>query len=162
MFSLNKLRLILVSLLVVLLLLGIILYVSFSKRSRETYDNQARVETLLGDDAKLALKPLPKNPTVEQRKIRFEAAQRAAQESEVVSIMGCFANPAVLKAKLNQTVLFRNRDKNSHLIKFTDKTISLPASKVKSLVLDFDKGPGLYGYSCDDHSYLSGLILLEK
>lgn len=162
MFNLNKLRLILIFFLVTILLVGIILYVNFSKSPKETSENQKRQETLLGDDAKLALKPLPKNPTDEQRKARFEAAKRAAQESEVISILDCLANPPVLKAKFRKMILFRNRDKTSHLIKFSDKTVSLAAGKLESVVLNFSQGPGLYGYSCDNQGFLSGLILVEK
>lgn len=162
MFSLNKLRLILIFFLVTILLVGIILYVNFSKSPRPTDENRLRQETSINEMAKLALKPLPKNPTDEQRKTRLEAAKKAAQESEVVSILDCLANPPVLKAKFSKMILFRNRDKTSHLIKFSDKTVSLPMGKLESVVLNFSQGPGLYGYSCDNQGFLSGLILLEK
>lgn len=108
--------------------------------------------------------PGPNAPD-EERQRHFALATRLAENSETLDITGCSAEPVVLQRTFGSTINIENSDSSSHTILFgPDMTIDVPANGTADLAVDesnFQNGPGLYGYGCDNSSQAVGLMLIS-
>lgn len=96
----------------------------------------------------------------EEKRAQMALAQKLAKQEDNLEISGCSGNPVVIKVKLGQNLTLKNNDKVKHnFIVNNNHQYEVAAESVKSIIADFQKGPGLYGYRCDSFG-TSGVILV--
>ena len=97
--------------------------------------------------------------TPEEQRAHFVLAEKTALAADEIDLTGCKANPVVVRMKEGDEIRVKNSDGKSHvLLVSADEKYSIEANSTKSLKPLFLKGPGLYGYNCDD-KLLVGILL---
>ena len=98
------------------------------------------------------------------RRLHSELAQSIAQEGSVLEIGGdCVANPVVLQIQQGATLKVQNTDTIQHELVVSQEYIYLiEAGQSEDLIVDFGKGPGLYGYGCDQNNISVGVFLITE
>ena len=106
------------------------------------------------------------NPPLEgsyaEKEEHLELAIKLAAETESLNIKDCFGDPVVFKTKLGQQFTIKNLDSEDHLIAFNkDHIYHLPALGEATITAEFGFGSGVYGFSCDESSNATGMVLVE-
>jgi len=127
-----------------------------SQLEKEEYPSYTSLDEILnfpGDDVPLDVKQL-----------HFELAQSIAEEAKVLEMgTDCVMNPVVLQVQQGEILRVDNTDTIQHELVVSPEYIYLvPAGQSKQLTVDFGKGPGLYGYSCDQHTVPTGIFLITE
>jgi plastocyanin len=115
---------------------------------------------MLTADEQAVLRPLKDGATTEERSRYTSLIQKLAKDTLVIDVGGrCTVRPVVVKAKTGATLTFRNNDNVQHIFGLSEKlSITLQPQTSKSVILDFTKGGGTFGYGCGNSSGSIGLI----
>lgn len=109
-----------------------------------------------------ALSPLSPTATQADQIARQKLVESLAKEVVDVHVGGdCRMGPPIIRTQLGSTINFINGDVSSHtIIVDGDHHWDIkPGAKVP-VKIDFGKGAGVYGYSCDNHSNALGIMLV--
>ena len=114
------------------------------------------------EDERAAIAHPRKDAPEEEKQSHFELVQKIAKEAQYLDITKCqIANPVVLKVKLDAPITVRNQDNIDHVIVLNaDNIFSIPANTTMDIKPDFQFGPGIYGYSCDQTPHGVGIFLV--
>lgn len=95
-----------------------------------------------------------------ERQSHFQLASKTAVQSNTLVINSCTnPSPLVLKLKNNQKFIIKNSSKKPYTLVLDPKNkILMPAEKDTLATAAFNKGPGLYGYSCEGMNKVVGLF----
>lgn len=105
--------------------------------------------------------PGPSAPEYEKR-LHFESALQIAKEAEFLDVTECAFTPVVLKLKLNQEFIVKNRGDISHEIYVdADHRYIIPPKDEKIITADFGRGAIFYGVGCDTYTQPAGFFLVE-
>lgn len=114
------------------------------------------------DEEKEVLRPVPQGAPLPAQERFFELARKLAIDTNTITIKDCLTTPVVIKAKVRETVTFRDLDGVEHRIRIDEEhQFTVPANRRVQVKLDLIHGPGAHGVSCDDNYGLAGVVLLE-
>jgi len=109
--------------------------------------------------------PSREDASTVERDFHLRIAQSIAQAAPYLNITNCSAGrPVVFQVQEGKEFTVKNDDSVDHNISLggpSDSQIFLiPASSATTILPEFDKGPGVYGYGCDGSAKEVGLILV--
>ena len=128
-------------------------------------NQSADVAVAEGDERTLAekeaLQTPPKGASEAAKKAHFEKVIPLAVESDTLDVGKCIGKPVVLKVKAGAAFTVRNNDERDHTIQMSDKLqFIIPAHGTKMITPEFDYGPGVYGYGCDNSQSAAGIFFV--
>lgn len=88
-----------------------------------------------------------------------------AESVEFIDLNECLvASPAVVRAEIGDTLIFRNQGIRDRVIAHNqDYVFVIPAHGTREIIADFGTGlGGVYGYGCDNSDYSIGLLILSS
>lgn len=137
-------------------------------RYKKNNDSSAQVSqspsSISDQDRRTLFETLPKQDASQSAKIEhFKLAEKLAVAAEYLDIAGCNPNPLVIKVKSGTQFKLRNNSEESREIGFDKDTIfKVGPNAQTSIKAEFEHGPGLYGYGCNDpaHGGTVGFILV--
>ncbi|MBI3420897.1 MAG: hypothetical protein HY006_02435 [Candidatus Sungbacteria bacterium] len=114
-------------------------------------------------DEQAALNPPLNGSTPEASKRHAELVQRLAKDTAQLDITGCTAKPVVSRVRYKTKISVKNNDAVKHLIVFDPAhTFEIPPRAIHELPIDFQSGPGIYGYGCDNIPQAVGMFLVTN
>lgn len=170
------LNIILVILTLTACVLGYFVYEKYAPPSREIpavqNDEEPGVETVSGDIPNYAdmtdtelVHALPNQSEVSQDVLQafsVEADTRAVAADTITIDANCAATPGIANVALGDTITFKNNDGRTHTLNVTpEDAVRIDANASAQLTVEFETGVGMYGYSCDNQSALSGILIVR-
>lgn len=158
----NKVKSIVLSGLVVLaIVLGYAIYQQKSSHEKPAMTQNPSASknpsNRLSDEAKVL--NISSFSTEEEKKQNYALAVSISKEADFLDIANCTGSPVVLRLREGTSLKVRNKDSVAHSISFNDKQIYPVLAGSTIEVKDaFAKGPGLYGYGCDNFSGAKGMV----
>lgn len=117
----------------------------------------------LTDDEKLVLTPPAKDASPEEFKRHAELVQRLAKDAPYLNISGCAALPVVFRTQVNEKVKIKNDDSVKHAVVFDASHIyEIQPHTNGTIDIGFSRGPGIYGYGCDNVPHAVGMFLVTN
>lgn len=148
----NK-QLILIGLAIVALLLGAFIIAEPNLQTENT-NNSQEITNVLNTP--------PQDASREEKQEHFQLALSMAEEADFLDISGCEPKPLVLSLKESETFSVKNTDSIPHVIRLSAETaFTIEANGTTELKADFEHGPGMYGYGCDDGGRTAGLFIVN-
>lgn len=93
------------------------------------------------------------NASDDERKKYAELVNRVSKETTTLEIKNCEPSPLGLKVKEGTEIKVKNNDSVKHKLIVDEKNqYDISASSSNTIKLDFGKGPGVYGYTCDPNA----------
>lgn len=107
------------------------------------------------------LPALPKENASDEQKKSFatEVTNRAEEKDSMEIGKLCTLSPQIVKVVESSTFTFKNVDVADHNISITEN-INIPAKSEKSIVVKFERGPGIYIIACDGKP--AGYIIIHQ
>lgn len=107
--------------------------------------------------------PDPYNLSAPEKEAFYKIAAENAVPSDFIDLGGCDPKPSALKVTQNKTFTVRNNDAAFHILVIDPgREYLIPAGGVKEITADFGKGPGIYGFGCDESEEAVGVILITE
>ena len=163
---------IIILVLVVALVLGNIVGISFKQFQQRGEDKTGEEE--LGQPAPSSfvspeigvpaeeLLSLPTENASEEEKFAFNTQMgRLTVETDIMEIgEGCVPTPLVVRPPIGLPLTFKNTDSVDHEIFVGDKNVLVAANGEQSIDTKFPNGPGWYGISCGESGSIIGYMEL--
>jgi hypothetical protein len=141
--------------------------VYMAKKSPEVSTEEVQYNTTedQGDRNATDLMLIQTTPTVssteEEKMAYFDLIRSKAVVATLVDVTSCVPKPLVISAKQGSEVTLRNDDAASHRLGFDQNTFfDVPGKSTRVIKVDLGKGPGIYGYGCDNSAKLMGVFLV--
>ena len=97
----------------------------------------------------------------EEQKKHYDLVSQLAENVDYIDIGKCRPSPLVVRIKNKDPVTFKNSDQLQHSVAFNQEQIlTIPAGGKESIIVNFEFGPGVYGYTCDAKGKAAGVILV--
>lgn len=104
--------------------------------------------------------PDPSAPKEEQKK-HFDLVSQLAENVDYIDIGKCRPSPLVVRIKNKDPVTFKNSDELQHSVPLSpEQVLTISAGGKESIIVNFEFGPGVYGYTCDASYKAVGVILV--
>lgn len=114
------------------------------------------------EEEREVLRPVPQDAPLPAQERFFELARKLAIDTNTITIKDCLTTPVVVKAKVRETVTFRDLAGAEHRIRIDEEhQFTVPANRSVQVKLDLIHGPGAHGVSCDEDYGLAGVVFLE-
>jgi len=127
----------------------------------ESVPNPQTSTELTGDEKRILEIPDGSNP--EALAAYGDLISQAAIEASEIKLIDCNTSPLAVKGKLSSIVKFINEsDKEAQIAFDADHLYAVPASGQINVTLDFGKGVGIYGYSCNGSTKPVGVIYITS
>lgn len=105
--------------------------------------------------------PGPK-ATQAEKSAFFQLVSKSAVETNKIDVSACSAKPFVVSIAENSAMTFVNKDSVDHVVSFNAAlSYTVPAKSSFATKAAFGKGPGTYGYACDQTNGNAGIILVK-
>lgn len=119
--------------------------------------------TTSSPSSKRILNPPGSNASEEEETRYYDLVAETAETAATLDLSGCRPKPTAMEVTWNQTFKVRNQDALPHILVINaDYEYLIPARSQKEIVADFGKGPGVYGFGCDESEEAVGVILLTE
>ena len=104
--------------------------------------------------------PDPSAPKEEQRK-HYDLVSQLAENVDEIDISNCRPSPLVARIKNKDPITLKNSDQVEHSVSFNqEQTLVISAAAKESIIVNFEFGPGVYGYTCDAKGKPVGVLLV--
>ena len=94
----------------------------------------------------------------EEKQAHSELVFSMAQDTDVINITQCEADPVVARMAVGGSVTFKNSDDGAHVIRMLGADYEVAANSEILVTPDFSNGTGVYGYGCDSVPGGAGLF----
>ena len=132
----------------------------FSSQDNDQVQDQG--EVIDQPSAESILNFPPPDASDADRQAHAELVFSAAEDTDVLDITACKADPIVTRIATGDSILVKNDDDGDHVIKFMNLEFRIEANSEKEITFDFDKGTGIYGFGCDSVPGGAGLFAVYR
>lgn len=88
--------------------------------------------------------------------------ERAVATDRITIAEGCQIEPAIVSVPLGGTITFVNQSQvTQRLMMSQDWQVAIDAGQTREVIIDYETGQGVYGYSCDGLQALTGILLVQ-
>ena len=136
----------------------------FERRFSQDRSVESSLDMSVEEREKLVLEAPGQDASQEEKERHFQIAQSIAEVAQYLDITNCKkGNPVVFQVKEGQEFTVKNDDSVSHTVSLGEKqNFPVPEKSTKTILPEFDKGPGVYGYGCDGSAKEVGMILVVQ
>ncbi len=154
----NILKILLVLLTISALLLGFLYYKE--RFLGEKVTQQERV-TLQTPDQRELLRTNPPTDAKESLDYTNKVSQ-ISKDTSVLNITGCIPQPVSVRLRNTRELTIRNDDSSVHILLLNNKPYPVNAETSTKVTFAFEKGGGVYSYSCDKTPHPVGFLLYSE
>lgn len=117
----------------------------------------------LSADERALLKTPPQGATETEKAAHFAIVNRLARTAEFLDLSACYGSPLSFRVVEGAEFSVKNNDTVAHTLQISPEHIyTVPAKEEKKLTAQFGKGPGVYGYGCDNSPDARGILFVVQ